>query len=58
MQQDSIKWGLSVEISSGQMVEDVRLAMNGYKSIDFLGEPGSRMITAEEIADYVLSKKE
>ena len=57
MKQDSVKLGITVEISSGQMVEDVRLAMNGYKPIDFYGEPGSRMITAEEVADYVLSKR-
>lgn len=57
MWQASVKWGLTVEISSGQMVEDIRLAVNGLKPVEFLGEPGSKMIMSEQVAEYVLAKR-
>ncbi|NLF79594.1 MAG: 3-methyl-2-oxobutanoate dehydrogenase subunit beta, partial [Clostridia bacterium] len=47
--QPSVKKVLAVEISAGQMVEDVRLAVNGRKEVAFLGYPGSRIATVEEI---------
>jgi len=57
MEQDSVKNGLTVEMSAGQMLEDVRLAVNGIKPVEFLGEPGSRMPTAEEIAERILEMR-
>ena len=53
--QDCVKDFLAVEISAGQMVEDVRLAVNGAKPVDFLGHPGSQIATVEEIMDRVRS---
>jgi 2-oxoglutarate ferredoxin oxidoreductase subunit alpha len=58
MAQDSVKRELTVEISAGQMHEDVRLAINGAKPTDFYGKPGSYTPTAEEIADYILKTRE
>jgi len=48
-----VKAALTVEMNAGQMVEDVRLAVNGAKTVDFLGYPGSRMPTAEEIKERI-----
>ena len=50
---ESVKHLLAVEISAGQMVEDVRLAVNGAKPVDFLGHPGSQIATVEEIKERV-----
>ena len=58
MAQPSVKRELTVEISAGQMHEDVRLAVNGAKPTDFYGKPGSYTPTAEEIADYILKTRE
>lgn len=55
--QSSVKSTLTVEISAGQMVEDIRLALNGAKPWEFLGKPGSIMPTAEEIAQKIISMK-
>lgn len=56
--QPSVKKGLAVEISAGQMVEDVRLAANGVKPVEFLGYPGSRIATVDEIVERVLAMRE
>lgn len=40
---------LSVEMSSGQMVEDVRLAVNGAKPVHFYGRVGGMIPTPEEV---------
>ena len=50
MAQPSVKKAVTVEISAGQMVEDVRLTVNGTKPVEFFGKPGSYTPTAEEIA--------
>jgi 2-oxoglutarate ferredoxin oxidoreductase subunit alpha len=40
---------LSVEMNTGQMVEDVRLAVNGRSEVLFYGRPGGAIITPEEL---------
>ena len=40
---------LSVELSMGQMVEDVRLSVNGKKPVSFFGRTGGNVMTEEEI---------
>lgn len=40
---------LSVEMSAGQMVEDVRLAVNGKRPVHFLGRMGGMIPTEAEI---------
>ena len=42
---------LVVELSAGQMVEDVRLAINGALPVDFLGRQGGVLPTPGEVLD-------
>jgi 2-oxoglutarate ferredoxin oxidoreductase subunit alpha len=44
---------LSVELSAGQMVEDVRLAVNGKKPVYFHGRTGGMIPTEKEIYDKI-----
>ena len=44
---------LSVELSSGQMVEDVKLALNGRNEVHFYGRMGGMVPTQKEILDKV-----
>jgi len=44
---------LSVELSAGQMVEDVRLAVNGKKNVYFYGRMGGMVPTQHEILDKI-----
>ena len=46
---DGVKAFLSVEMNMGQMVDDVRLAVNGKKPVYFFGRTGGIVPTAEEI---------
>ena len=46
---------LSVELNAGQMVEDVRLAVNGTKPVHFLGRTGGMAPTQKEIVDKIKS---
>lgn len=58
MAQDSVKKAVTVEISAGQMVEDVKLTINGTKPVEFYGKPGSYTPTAEEIAEFIMKSRE
>ena len=51
--QSSVKKVIDVEINAGQMIEDVRLAINGEKEVCFLGRPGSFVPTVEEIVERI-----
>ncbi len=44
---------LAVELSNGQMLEDVRLATNGKKHIDFYGRVGGNVPSVEELRAQV-----
>ena len=55
---DSVKGVLDVEINEGQMLEDVKLAINGAKSVEFIGHCGSQFTTTEEIKNKILEMKE
>jgi 2-oxoglutarate ferredoxin oxidoreductase subunit alpha len=48
----SIKF-LTVELCLGQMVEDVKLAVNGATSVDFLGRAGGGVITVKAVLDKI-----
>ncbi|MCS7026641.1 MAG: 3-methyl-2-oxobutanoate dehydrogenase subunit VorB [Bryobacteraceae bacterium] len=52
---DQVKGFLVVEMSTGQMVEDVRLAVEGVRPVEFYSRLGGNVPTAEEITDYALS---
>ncbi len=45
---------LVAEMSNGQMVEDVRLALDGRVPVEFYGRTGGNVPAAEEIREYVL----
>jgi pyruvate/2-oxoacid:ferredoxin oxidoreductase alpha subunit len=47
-----------VELSTGQMVEDVRLAVNGSKPVDFFGRVGGNVPSAEECQAEMLARME
>ncbi len=44
---------LTVELNSGQMVEDVRLGVNGKIPVEFYGRMGGMMPTPEEIVQHL-----
>jgi 2-oxoglutarate ferredoxin oxidoreductase subunit alpha len=46
---DKVKMFMSVELNAGQMVEDVRLAVNGKTPVEFYGRMGGMIPTPEEI---------
>jgi len=48
------KMFLVVEMSCGQMVEDVRLAVNGKAEVKFYGRSGGGVPTEEEIIDKIV----
>lgn len=49
-QQSQVQGVFAVELSLGQMVEDVRLAVEGTKPVGFFGRPGGVIPTPHEIA--------
>jgi 2-oxoglutarate ferredoxin oxidoreductase subunit alpha len=48
-----VKMMLSVELNSGQMVEDVRLAVNGKVPVEFYGRMGGMMLTPEDVVHHL-----
>ncbi len=42
-----------VELNSGQMVEDVRLSVNGKSEVLFYGRPGGAMMKPNEVHDFI-----
>lgn len=52
---ENAKVFLSVEMSMGQMVEDIRLAVNGKAKVDFFGRTGGIIPTPQEIIEKIKS---
>lgn len=50
---DHVKDFLAVELSTGQMVEDVKLSVNGKKPVNFYGRCGGVVITTEELVEQI-----
>lgn len=48
-----VKAVMSIEMSMGQMVEDVRLAVNGKKDVLFYGRAGGIVPSPEEVAEQI-----
>lgn len=44
---------LTVELSTGQMVEDVRLAVQGSRPVHFYGRQGGMLASPEEVAEQI-----
>ena len=55
--QDCVKKFVTIELSMGQMIEDVRLAVNGLKPVEFYGRTGGNVMTPDDIVNYVLAKE-
>lgn len=53
---DQVKGMISIELSAGQMVEDVRLAVNGKVPVEFYGRLGGIVPTPEEVVEALKSK--
>ena len=51
-----VKGFMSVEMSAGQMVEDVRLAVNGSRPVGFYGRQGGIVPSAEEALESLKSQ--
>ncbi len=48
---DSVRVVLAVELSCGQMVDDVRLAVNGRFPVRFFGRSGGMVFSQQEVTD-------
>jgi hypothetical protein len=47
-----------VELSTGQMVEDVKLALNGAKPVEFYSRVGGNVPSAEECQAELFARME
>jgi 2-oxoisovalerate ferredoxin oxidoreductase alpha subunit len=47
-----------VEMSNGQMIDDVRLAVNGARPVEFLSRVGGNVPSHEDILKFVLARAE
>ena len=53
---DKIKGILTVEMNAGQMIKDVRLAVNGKVKVEHYGRLGGIVPTPSEMVDAVVNK--
>lgn len=53
---DRVKGMLSVELNAGQMVEDIRLAVNGRVKVEHFGRLGGIVFTPDEVLDALKTK--
>ncbi|MBN1927210.1 MAG: 3-methyl-2-oxobutanoate dehydrogenase subunit VorB [Prolixibacteraceae bacterium] len=53
---DKVKGFLSVEMNSGQMIEDILLAVSGKTKVDHFGRMGGVIATPGEVVDAMLTK--
>lgn len=51
-----IKKVIVFELNLGQMLEDVKLAVNGKVPVEFMGKVGGLVFTADEIKDFINSQ--
>lgn len=52
-QKGHVRAFLDIELNSGQMLEDVRLAVNGRRPVHFLGRMGGNLPTQKEILEKI-----
>jgi len=50
---ETVERFLVVEMNMGQMVEDVRLAVNGKAVVSFFGRPGGALLSVEDIVQSI-----
>ena len=56
--QPSVKEVVSIEMSCGQMVDDVKIAVQGVKPVSFYGRTGGVVPTVKDILNYLSGIKE
>jgi len=56
-EKENVKKFITVELSMGQMVEDVRLSVNGKKPVDFYGRCGGVVMMPADLVKYVKEGK-
>lgn len=54
---DNVKKFVAVELSKGQMVEDVRLAVDGKKPVGFYGRTGGNVMNEDDLASFIAGGK-
>lgn len=54
---ETVKKFISVELSMGQMIEDVKLSINCLKPVEFFGRTGGNVMSDDDIVDYILCGK-
>ena len=55
---DEVKKFISIELSMGQMIEDVKLSVNGKKPVEFYGRCGGNVMTSEDIVAMVIERED
>src|SRR5574338_735002 len=55
---DQVEFMLTVEMNAGQMVEDVRLAVEGKVPVHFIGRMGGMILSPEDILNKIESVQE
>lgn len=50
---DSVKRFIDIEMNAGQMVEDVRLSVNGKKPVELISTLGGKIPTPQQILDQI-----
>lgn len=50
---DKVKKVLTLELNLGQMIDDVRLALNGKVPVEFMGRVGGLVFTPEEVKEKI-----
>lgn len=50
---DTVKQFLTVEMSMGQMIDDVKLAVNGKKPVEFYGRTGGIVPEVNEVYEQI-----
>ena len=55
---DHVKGILTVEMNMGQMVEDVRLAVNGKVPVEFYGRTGGNVPEPKAIIEHIIKMQE
>jgi len=50
---NTVKEFVDIELCMGQMIEDVKLSVNGKKPVKFYGRVGGNVMSAEDIVEFV-----
>jgi 2-oxoglutarate ferredoxin oxidoreductase subunit alpha len=56
MAERGVKGFMSVELNAGQMVEDVRLAVNGKAQVEHFGATGGMMVSPDDVLAELKNK--